>query len=341
MKALKYSLYALLGLFVSLLIVSIALNLMEPSHDVWEGKTLSPDSTTETGGVTVTFIGNTNLLISDGATNLMIDGWFSRPSASSVLFGTVEPDKQAIKEALARLGVNELAAVIPVHSHYDHAMDAPEVARLTGATLVGSTSTRNIGLGWNLPDEQIMVPANGAAMQFGKFRVTLLKSKHYAFRGLVSLLVKPDETIDVPLNPPVKATDYKQGDAYSVLIEHESGSMLLQGSAGYVEGLLTQYDVDVLLLGVGGIAAQSTEYQDTYWRETVTATNPELIIGVHFDSLTAPLGDKPAFSAGLFAKLTGSSTHANLTYASKRANQAGIPFNLLPMWDKVQLLPLK
>ena len=38
-----------------------------------------------------------------------------------------------IARGLARNEVTTLAAVIPVHSHYDHAMDAPEVARRTGA----------------------------------------------------------------------------------------------------------------------------------------------------------------------------------------------------------------
>lgn len=37
---------------------------------------------------------------------------------------------------LARLGVSRLAAVIPLHSHYDHAMDAPLVAARPGRVLL-------------------------------------------------------------------------------------------------------------------------------------------------------------------------------------------------------------
>jgi hypothetical protein len=36
-------------------------------------------------------------------------------------------------------------------------MDAPEVAKRTGAMLLGSESTANIGRGWGLPEEQIRV----------------------------------------------------------------------------------------------------------------------------------------------------------------------------------------
>ena len=68
------------------------------------------------------------------------------PGTAALLLGKIAPDVDAIERGLARNGVDEqLAAVFPVHSHYDHAMDAPEVARRTGALLLGSESTANIG----------------------------------------------------------------------------------------------------------------------------------------------------------------------------------------------------
>ena len=46
------------------------------------------------------------------------------------------PDRERVQETLTRLGVESLAAVFTLHSHYDHALDAPTFARLTGALLV-------------------------------------------------------------------------------------------------------------------------------------------------------------------------------------------------------------
>ena len=54
---------------------------------------------------------------------------FTRPGPLQTLLGKIEPDEEAINRGLQLNEVSELAAVIPVHSHYDHAMDAPEVAR--------------------------------------------------------------------------------------------------------------------------------------------------------------------------------------------------------------------
>lgn len=99
------------------------------------------------GSVTVRYTGTATLVFSDGETTWMTDGWFSRPGPLALLYGKIEPDLAAITRGLARNQVEDLAAVFPVHSHFDHAMDAPEVAKRTGALLLGSESTANIGRG--------------------------------------------------------------------------------------------------------------------------------------------------------------------------------------------------
>ena len=73
------------------------------------------------------------------------------------------------------------AAVFPLHSHYDHAMGAPEVAKRTGALLLGSESTANIGRGWGLPETQIRVVTDREPIVLGKFTVTPIESRHFQF----------------------------------------------------------------------------------------------------------------------------------------------------------------
>ena len=51
---------------------------------------------------------------------------------------------------LARVGVTRLAAVVPVHTHFDHALDSALVADRTGAQLVGGESAANVGRGHGL-----------------------------------------------------------------------------------------------------------------------------------------------------------------------------------------------
>ena len=134
--------------------------------------------------VSVTFLGIATLLISDGETHLMTDGWFTRVGLGDLLLQrAVSPDTDAIARGLQRAGVTRLAAVMPVHSHYDHAQDAPEVARRTGALLLGSESTAWIGRGAGMREQQIRVVEPGVPTHFGKFTVTHILSKHVPLPG--------------------------------------------------------------------------------------------------------------------------------------------------------------
>ena len=139
------------------------------------------DTTIPPGSVTVRFTGTSTLLFSDGETDWMVDGWFSRFGPVELMMNPIGPDLDAISKGLQRNEVDRLAAVIPVHSHFDHAMDAPEVAKRTGAILLGSESTANIGRGWGLPESQIRVTRDREAHQFGKFTITLIETNHFEF----------------------------------------------------------------------------------------------------------------------------------------------------------------
>lgn len=96
------------------------------------------------GEVAVTWWGTNSLLIEDDRTRLMIDPYFSRPPGLlglGFLYKKIAPDEAAVDQGLARAGVDQLDAVLVTHTHFDHVLDAGEVARRTGATL-GSAPPR-------------------------------------------------------------------------------------------------------------------------------------------------------------------------------------------------------
>ncbi len=241
--------------------------------------------------VKVSFLGVATILLDDGETAIMTDGFFSRPGKLQVLAGKVQPDLDGIGRGLQRAGVKKLAAVIPVHSHYDHVMDAPEVARRTGALLLGSESTANVGRGWGLPASQIAVAKLNEPMRFGRFTVTLLPSRHAptGFTGGV---------IDKPLVPPVRAFEYKEGQSYAVLVQHEGRSLLINGSAGFEPGALAKVRADVVMLGIGSLGPREAAYRDAYWREVVASVRAKRVIPIHWDdffiSSEGPMQPMPA-----------------------------------------------
>nr|WP_295776730.1 MBL fold metallo-hydrolase [Rhodoferax sp.] len=259
--------------------------------------TWKTDKVPATAPLRVSFLGVATVLLDDGETAILTDGFFSRPDRMTSFLGKVEPDLYNITRGLARAGIalkgqafapgrsGKLAAVIPLHSHYDHAMDAPEVAMRTGAMLLGSESTANVGRGWGLPEAQIRVAKLGEPMQYGRFTITLYPALH-APTGFTG------GEIAQPLVPPVRASEYKEGQSYAVLVQHDGRSILITGSAGFVPGALKGVKADVVLLGIGTMGQRTDAHRQDYWREVVQTTGTKRVIPIHWDDFWLP-ADQP------------------------------------------------
>ena len=300
---------------------------------------LSPQAKIPAGSVTVRYTGTSTLLFSDGKTDWMVDGWFTRFSPLEFLFSEVGPDAEAISRGLASNEVDQLAVVIPIHSHFDHAMDAPEVAKRTGAILLGSPSTANIGRGVGLDESQIQIAIGGEALHFGQFTITLIKTKHFAFPNPeLAERALADPLIESPLVPPVAAMDYRVGQPYAIHVSHPLGRWLIQGSAGYLEGSLADYDADVVFLGIGGLGAQTEAYREAYWRETVAAVGAHRIIPVHWDSLFGPAEGPLTGPVRVTGLVNSSGGEATLDFLKqKEASHPEIKFGTLPRFDEIVL----
>lgn len=235
------------------------------------------------GDFAVTFLGVSTLLIDDGESAVMTDGYFSRPSLAKVALGRVAPDDARIGAVLARTGTTRLQAVVPVHTHVDHALDSAVVAERTGALLVGGESARNIGRGGGLTEDRLRVVTSGDTLRLGGFDLTWIESEH----------CPPDRfpgPITEPVVPPARARAYRCGEAWSVLVEHTSGrTALVQGSAGHVPGALEGRRADVAYLGVGQLGLQDEGYVRAYWAETVQTVGARSVVLIHWDDFFRPL----------------------------------------------------
>lgn len=268
------------------------------------------------GDLRVTFAGVSTLLFDDGETAILTDGFFTRPAARQVFLEKISPDKAVIGKMLARAGITKLATVIVNHSHYDHAMDSPEVAARTGAVLVGSDSTANIGRGWGLPENRIAIRHAGDVMSFGRFRITLLQGEHVPspFTG---------GQIDAPLKPPVRTKDYLEGGSFAVLIEHGDRRILVNASAGFAPGAVKGRKADVVFLGVGQLGKRPASYMNDYWQEMVETPGARRVIPIHWDDFTRSL-DEPLVPLPYLVD----DFSATMTFLAERSRSAGIDLKL-------------
>ncbi|HYB37764.1 MAG TPA: MBL fold metallo-hydrolase [Mycobacterium sp.] len=234
--------------------------------------------------LSVTWMGVATLLLDDGSSALMTDGYFSRPSLARVAVRKVSPSPARVDGCLARAQVSRLEAVIPVHTHIDHAMDSALVADRTGARLVGGESAANVGRGYGLPEDRIVVATPGEPIRLGAFDVTLVESHH----------CPPDRfpgVITAPLTPPVKASAYRCGEAWSMLVHHRPSGrrLLIQGSAGFVKGALGGHRADVVYLSVGQLGLLPQPYLVDYWTQTVRTVGARRVVLIHWDDFFRPL----------------------------------------------------
>ena len=302
---------------------AMRLRLGRPNLADYAGYFDAPDAR-DGAPLTITWAGVTTLLIDDGDSALMTDGFFSRPSLAEVGLRSLSPSAPRVEGSLARLGVRHLAAVMPVHTHFDHAMDTALVAERTGAKVVGGTSARQIGRGHGLPDDRLVVTTPGEPIALGAYDVTLIAGAHCPpdrFPGLIT----------EPVTPPVRASAYKCGEAWSTVVHHRPSGRraVIVGSAGFVPGALAGQRADVVYLGVGQLGVQPEQYLVDYWTEVVRTVGARRVVLIHWDDFFRPL-DKPLRAL----PYAGDDLDVTMAVLSRLAREDGVAMHLPTLWQR-------
>ncbi|CEL01811.1 hypothetical protein ASPCAL01389 [Aspergillus calidoustus] len=272
-----------------------------------------------------TWIGTSMILFDDGVTSVLIDGFFTRPSFISTIFWKVSSDEAIVTRCLEKAGIaNQLQAVFVAHSHHDHVLDSPTICARTGAKLVGSESTRLVGEGYGLPQDQNIIVSDGDVLQFGAFRITI-------FEGLHSLGDLCPGELTEPLSGPCRYTAFKTDKCYSYLIEHGAERVFVHPSANFVPGKFRDLRCGTVFLSTGTLGKQPVEFRDQYWDETVGMMEPKRVIPIHWDAFWTPI-DSPGPVAPLpwpFDKWA-----VTTAWMEERGAAAGVEIYLPKLWEE-------
>lgn len=274
--------------------------------------------------VTVMWLGVATLLIADRNSAVLTDGFFSRPGLLDVGLRRLRPSPDRIRSGLSRAGIGRLSAVLPVHTHYDHALDSAVVAQMTGAVLVGGESAANLARGQGLPEDRIVRTTPGAEMVFGDFGITAIESRHCPpdrFPGMIT----------EPVVPPARVGAYRCGQAWSMLVRHlpTDRRILIEGSAGFRPGALDGHRAEVAYLGIGQLGMQPRGYIERYWEHSVRAVGARRVVLIHWDDFFRPL------SAPLRAlPYAGDDLDVTMNVLGELAERDAVALHLPRLWQR-------
>jgi L-ascorbate metabolism protein UlaG (beta-lactamase superfamily) len=226
----------------------------------------------------VRWLGTAGHVVETPGATLLIDPFLTRTPARRML-APLEPDEAAI---FARVPAR-VDAILCGHSHYDHLLDAPTIARRTGALLVGSRSSCNVARAAGVPAAQLReIPLDGGELTVGDAPIRFVASLH----GKVVLRRRVPFTGELAAPPslPLPLWGYRMGGAFGIHIRAGGLALYHNGSADLIDAALAGLRADVMLVGLAGRAGTRD-----YLARLCGALAPQLIVPTHHDAFFGPL----------------------------------------------------
>lgn len=242
-----------------------------------------PTSSPLPKGLELTWVGTAGFRLAYQGVVVWIDPYVTRLRLADLLRRRViGPDDAAIAKYIDRAD-----AVLVGHTHFDHALDVPAIARRTGCRVYGSSSLEHLMGLHGLADRAVVVDAH-REYEVGPFKFHFVPSVHSKLQ--LGLRVNYGGELTCEHLDELTPQAYRCGQVWGICIEVAGTRIYHQGSADLIEDEIRDREVDVFLCGIAG-----RRFTPRYVERVVRALSPRLMVPSHFDDFFRPLGD-PKFS---------------------------------------------
>lgn len=250
--------------------------------------------------------------ITAGDLTILLDPYLSRlryrgrfgsvdaPAADGDTRPVFGPDDDLVPDtATIDVHVSRADYILHSHSHFNHTLDMPHIARRTGACVIGTESTINLARGGGVPEPQLFPVRGGEDYDFGAFSVKIVPSLHSALNGkhyFDSRVVSRD------FRGPRRMDSDIEGGTLAYLLRVAGHRILWFGSMNYIEREVQGLRPDVAMIAA---ARQRLEIHDYTGRLLRALGRPRLVIATHWDEQSLPFGaaqDQRRREAEVFAR---------------------------------------
>jgi L-ascorbate metabolism protein UlaG (beta-lactamase superfamily) len=235
-------------------------------------------------GLEVEWLGVSGYRLTFQEHTLYIDPYVSRvPLRSLLLRRPARPDRAALERFLPAPG-GTVVGVLVGHTHFDHAVDAPAVAKRFGCRAYGSASLTALMRLHGLGELAVEVEPY-RTYELGPFEVSFVPSVHSKL--LLGLAVPFDGELTCDHLDGLAPSAYKCGQVWGIHIAVAGTTLYHQGSADLIDDAIRHRGVDVFLAGVAG-----RSFTDRYWERILPRLDPRVIVPTHYDDFFQPLGER-------------------------------------------------
>jgi L-ascorbate metabolism protein UlaG (beta-lactamase superfamily) len=241
-------------------------------------------------GLELEWLGVSGYRMTYAGHTLLIDPYFSRvPLRSLLRREPARPDGQVLDRFLQTPG--RVVGVLVGHTHFDHAVDAPEIARRVGCPALGSRSLAALMRLHGLEHLAVEVEPY-RTYELGPFEVSFTPSAHSKL--LLGLAVPFDGELTCQHLDRLAPSAYRCGDVWGIHVAVAGTSLYHQGSADLQDDAIRHRGVDVFLAGIAG-----RSFTRDYWGRILRRLEPRVVVPTHYDDFFKPLEDPMDLTANV------------------------------------------
>ncbi|HLL25978.1 MAG TPA: MBL fold metallo-hydrolase, partial [Kofleriaceae bacterium] len=214
----------------------------QESDRLTAGQLAWPERSPLPPGLSLTWIGTAGYRLAYQGTVIWIDPYVTRLSKGAFALRRSVPSSV---DAVDRW-IDRADAILVGHTHFDHALDVPTIARRWGAQVYGSSSMQNLMGLHGLADHATVVEPK-RTYEVGPFKFHFVPSVHSKLQLGLGIPYSGELTCDhvdelIPQS-------YKCGQVWGIAIEVAGIRIYHQGSADLLEDEIIDRDVDLFLCG--------------------------------------------------------------------------------------------